>query len=123
LDFFSIPYSFRQGERQDSICRIKYNWEGSSLRRTCIEGLDALNAQAEEEAKELPGQVSGLSLEYAQKTTEGLVWQDSWPAENNPQQKKQHPQAVRIKLAVSGAGNQDAQQANAIEFTKVVSLE
>lgn len=117
LEFFTALDYYKDGELNTDICRIEYGWNESNkiLTRNCYIGLSAISATGEAESENLvPGAIK-VKFEYARKDGESCVWQEYWPAQDNPalaaQQEKSLPLAVRITVSFAEE-----------KFIKIVSL-
>jgi prepilin-type N-terminal cleavage/methylation domain-containing protein len=124
LEFFSAVDSFTESTSVVAICRIKYYLEADSLKRSCQQGLDALQDGADIEGEELSADVKEVSLQYAYSKgikDKPFEWQDSWPQENVPESKKTLPLAVKIKLSLIER-DRHKKETQVVEFTKIVLL-
>ncbi len=114
LDFFSVTDSFLEGSSSPNISCIKYNLENTELKRAAYQGIGAFKENLDAGSEDLYPDIKKISFQYAYLTgneDKPYVWQDSWPSEDDENQKKSLPAAVKIELSVGDA-----------VFTKVVSL-
>lgn len=129
LDFFSRLDSINsQAEVYSEICRIIYKLDGDVLKRACCKGMDALEdvSKLDIQADDLAGQVKEISFDYAfavrNNSEKCYDWQDIWPQENDKDQEKSLPLAVRITLVLREVNIRSKQQENNVEFIKIIPL-
>lgn len=124
LDFFSLAASFENGGEFVYPARVKYDFTGESLTRSCAKGWNAIEGDVQEE--ELSDQAVDFSLQYAFKADDSsstVEWLDSWPpqSQGSTASTRLLPQAVKIKLTIIEK-NKQGKQASNVEFTKEVPL-
>lgn len=127
MEFLTAADYYKDASSNPAIFRVKYSWNDSSksLTRSYAMGLNALKADMAEEPAVLAGNVRNLSFEYAYKNNNALIWQQSWPSQDDPgltsQQEKVIPLAVRIKLSLEKNSADAAEET--VDFIKIVPLE
>ncbi|MBU1870243.1 MAG: prepilin-type N-terminal cleavage/methylation domain-containing protein [Candidatus Omnitrophica bacterium] len=119
LDFFSIiDFYSSEGRMDPSVCRIRYELDSNSLKRYLLKGSDSLNDSNEKIEEILCANIQSFILKYAAPstgTTNPYEWQDSWPNDTDPQQKKSLPLAVKIELGISEGDK-------TVVFTKIAPI-
>jgi hypothetical protein len=124
IEFFSVLDSYqRAGDVLSRACRVKYAFGDNSLKRTCLKGLDALRENPQIPAEELSSQIKDIAFQYAYPTgsaADPYAWQDTWPKDEA--QKKNLPQAVKIKLGLIEKDRRKISQEVVIEFNKGIAL-
>lgn len=124
LGFVSAVDSFKKYELSSQILGVRYELNNGILKRTCYQGLGAVEENLESEGEELSSDVKEISFEYAcatDKPENPYSWQESWPKGENSEQKKFLPLAVKIKLSLIEKDKRQ-KEINIIEFSKIVSL-
>lgn len=126
MGFFSISDEYdKEGKVSNSIGYIRYKFYDNSLTRKLSEGIYALKAREalDEGGESFLSGVEELSLQFAAPPAVSVVlpdklyeWQDLWPKENDSDQKKQLPVAIKIKLVLKQKDN------NSVEFNKVIPI-
>ncbi len=114
LEFFSVTDIFEEGVSNPNISYIRYNLNNTGLKRLSFRGLDALKGDADTGSEDSYPNIKKIAFQYAysvQDANKPYDWQDTWPLENNENQKKSLPLAVKIELSVDDK-----------VFTKVISL-
>ena len=126
LDFFTVVDSFDEnGKISPNLALVKYEFSDNKLKRTCLVGLDALDANSTQASQDLLDNLEDFSIEYAFRTLNPdnpYEWQKSWPKESDDNQKKNLPLAVKITLSLRDAGVKSSEEARRISFTKVIEL-
>lgn len=120
MDFFNISDIYGQDKQHSELCYIKYQFDGSILRRSVYAGIAALGDYADDEEQKFSNTVSSIDLEYAcinEDDEKSITWQDSWP--QTEEQIRQLPRAVKIKLSLM---NKDGKQQRLLKFTKTIAL-
>lgn len=119
LDFFSKTDYYRQGSRNTNICRLKYNFDDSILKRSYKLGLDVLKSNVDFITDNFPESIKDITFEFARglsgDTLKSYEWVPAWP--NDDQEKKQLPLAVKINIKVVSERKDDE-----LEITRIVPL-
>jgi len=125
LEFISIIDLFEENNFLRDICRIKYIWEDGVLKRICLRGIDGLKEEdIEFEGDELSSDLKEILFQYAYSTGDPdspYDWQDVWPEEENLEQKKNLPLAVKIKLSLIER-DRHQKEIGVVDFIKIVPL-
>jgi len=118
MEFFSILEAYdKEGKISSNIGRVRYEILDHCLTRKASEGILALKAVVEEEGESFLSEVEELSLQFAALSTvpdKLYEWQDFWPKDEDIEQKKQLPIAVKIKLVLKQKDN------SLVEFNKII---
>lgn len=118
MEFFSILDNYEKtGKVYTSIAYIKYKLVDNSLKRKVMEGMLALKVNPEDEGESFLSGVEELSLQFAAlSTVPGKIyeWQDAWPKSGYPDQKKELPMALKIKLVLKQKDD------SLVEFNKII---
>lgn len=120
LEFFNVSQVYEEDKQYSDLCRIKYELDGSSLKRTAYSGLSALSLDNTVKPQDISDNIKTLGFEYAyitEKEKKDIIWQGAWPQEEG--QMKQLPLAVKVKLALI---SKEERRQNVLEFTKIISL-
>jgi len=120
LDFFNVSQIYDKDKQYSDVCRIKYELDGSSLKRTAYSGLTALTEDENVKPQDFSSSIKNINFEYAyisEGEKKDILWQNVWPQKD--EQAKQLPLAVRVKLLLI---NTEAKQQKLLEFTKIIAL-
>jgi type II secretion system protein J len=124
LNFFTTVDSFEKGRMYTNICRIKYEFSDNKLKRAYYKGLDALIETQDAIGEELNSDIQEVTFNYAYATNipeKPYDWADNWPKEDDVNQKKNLPLAVKIKISLRQK-DKALQEGRVIEFNKIVPL-
>lgn len=119
LDFFNVSQIYYKDKEYSNVCRIKYELDGVSLKRTLCSGFSALNESADIKPQEFSNNIKNLDFEYAyisEGEKKDILWQDAWPKEEG--QINRLPVAVKIKLSLLDA----KMKQKVLEFAKTIVL-
>lgn len=101
LSFMSLADTFSQDKITQSYSFVSYSLNGAKLTRSCRKDKDSLNEKSETQPEEMPSDIGKLEFSYGVAGDDGaLKFQDSWAAEDAPQEKKKLPAAVKVKLTL-----------------------
>jgi len=120
LDFFNVSQIYDKDKQYNDVCRIKYELDGSSLKRTAYCGLTALTEDENVKPQDFSSNIKNIDFEYAyinEGEEKSILWQNAWPQKD--EQAKQLPLAVRVKLLLI---SREAKQQKLLEFTKIIAL-
>lgn len=126
LECFSLIDNFEKAAVSSSVCRIKYSVSDFVLKRSCLCNLAAITAKEnlQDSGEDLSSDVKEISFQYASLqngSDKPYNWQDVWPAQNNSEQKKGRPAAVKIKLVLVERDKKQ-KEIGTLEFNKVIPL-
>jgi type II secretory pathway component PulJ len=120
--FFSILDAYdKEGKIFPNIGYIRYKIFDNFLKRKAFKGMLALKVlqDSEDEDEFFLSDVKELTLQFAAPSvvTDKLYeWQNSWPRDGDPDQKKQLPLAVKIKLVLK------QNDSGLVEFNKIIPI-
>jgi len=120
LDFFNVSQVYDKEQEHTNLCRIKYQVEGNTLKRTAYSGLAALTEEESTLPQDFSNSIKNIDFEYAYMSEgeeKDILWQNTWPQKEG--QVEQLPLAVRIKLVLIST---EAKQQKMLEFTKIIPL-
>lgn len=118
MEFFSLLDNYdKTGKVNTNIAYIKYKLVDNALKRKAAEGILALKVNPEDECESFLSGVEEMSLQFAAlSTVPGKIyeWQDTWPKSGYPDQKKELPMALKIKLVLK------QKDGSLVEFNKII---
>jgi len=120
LDFFNVSQIYDKEQERTNLCRIKYQLEGATLKRTAYSGLAALTEEENVSPQDFSNSIKDIDFEYAyigEGEKKDILWQNTWPQKEG--QIEQLPLAVKIKLVLIST---EAKQQKMLEFTKIIPL-
>lgn len=120
LEFFTVLNIYDKDKIDTQICRIKYQLDANSLKRTAYIAGAAIDDTILPAPEELSAVIKNIGFEYAGiggSGKEAFIWQASWPQDNT--QQNEMPLAVKIKMTLTGRGEK---KENSIEFSKTIPL-
>ncbi|MDD4900321.1 MAG: type II secretion system protein GspJ [Candidatus Omnitrophica bacterium] len=124
LEFFSVSEVFEKGESRILPCRVRYELTDKVLKRYFYRGLEASETNSLLEPQELAADIKDISLEFAYRSSDAnnpIAWQDTWPAEQNQDQEKSLPLAVRIKLTLIEK-DRHGEEVSAVDFLRTIAI-
>lgn len=124
MEFFTVIDLFDEtGNNRYSICRIIYELDGSGLKRSLFKGTEALKSDVSGKSEVLAGNIKDIVFEYidAQNSpSDASGRQDSWPKQDNSEQKRSRPSAIKIKLSLTQPIRRQGEKT--MEFGRLVAL-
>jgi type II secretory pathway component PulJ len=120
LEFFTVLDIYNKDKIDTQICRIKYQFDTNTLKRTAYVAEAAIDNTTEPVPEELSAAVKSINFEYAgidSSGKEAFTWQANWPQDNT--QGNEMPLAVKAKITLVG---RNEKQENLIEFSKTIPM-
>lgn len=127
LEFFTAIDSYNNAQPEINLYHMKYMLTPDSLERSFHKGIEALNPASEGSRDALTSNIKELVFQYAypaDNSGNSYNWQASWPKENDDNQKKALPLAVKVKLALIQKDSSEGRDKGevSVDFYKVIPL-
>jgi len=124
LDFISSIDSYDKDNINTDICRVRYDFNDTTLKRRCLYAMQALSDGFELAADELSNDVKRISFSYAFATGNPdtpYEWQEYWPKQGEEAQEAGLPLAVKIKLSLIEK-DINKNESGVIDFSRIIPL-
>lgn len=125
INLFSVTDVYEEGVSYPEVCGISYGFYSNTLTRAVLQGMDSLTGKETPDVDELSLNVREISFQYASSSpsdpAKTIEWLSSWPKENDLEQAKTLPSAVKIKLLLMEKDKRQ-KEIGLVEFTKTIPL-
>lgn len=102
LSFLTLADTFSEDAIRTEFAFVSYKLEEDRLLRTFRKNQGALNEESEVQPEEMASNVDvKFEYGYIPKGEKDLVFKESWPGQDNPEEQKALPEAIKVKLTLN----------------------